>query len=44
MLWKERNAITFNRRATPAAQLDQQIADECNDWCMAGYRQLMSLL
>lgn len=44
MLWKERNARTFNRIATPAPQLVQQIEVKLNDRCLAGYKHLVSLM
>ncbi|XP_066334381.1 uncharacterized protein [Miscanthus floridulus] len=43
MLWKEWNARTFNRIATTATQLVQNIDDELNVWVLAGYRHLSSL-
>jgi hypothetical protein len=38
MLWKERNARTFNRTATSAPQLSVLIKEEADAWCAAGYR------
>ena len=44
LLWKERNARTFNRVATSAAELGIQIMEEADGWCLAGFRQLTPLL
>jgi hypothetical protein len=44
MLWKERNARTFNGIATSAAQLAHRIQDEIQSWCLAGYKHLRSLM
>jgi hypothetical protein len=44
MLWKERNARTFNRISTSAAQLGVLIQQEIDEWCLAGYKQLRSLM
>jgi hypothetical protein len=44
MLWKERNARTFNRTAASAAQLVLRIHDEAQSWCVAGNKQLRGLL
>jgi len=44
LLWKERNGRTFNREATSAAQMDVLIHEEIDAWCLAGYKQLRSLL
>lgn len=43
-LWKERNARTFNGIATSPLDLALKIQEEANEWCLAGYRQLLSLL
>jgi len=43
-LWKERNARTFNRVATTPMQLAASIEEEANEWCLARYRRLRSLL
>jgi hypothetical protein len=42
--WKERNARTFNRTSTGPASLALKIQEEANEWCLAGYKQLLSLL
>ena len=44
MLWKERSARTFNRISTSAAQLEVLIQQEIDEWCLAGYKQLRSLM
>ena len=44
MLWKERSARTFNRISTSAAQLEVSIQQEIDEWCLAGYKQLRSLM
>jgi hypothetical protein len=44
LLWKERNARTFDVVATPAARLVSVIKDEADSWCAAGYRSLGLLL
>jgi hypothetical protein len=38
LLWKERNARTFNGVASLVAQLGTLIQEEFNAWCMAGYK------
>jgi hypothetical protein len=43
-LWKERNARTFNGTSTAPASLALKIQEEANEWCLAGYKQLLSLL
>jgi len=44
-LWKERNARTFNgTAASPEAFLARKILEEANDWCLAGFKHLMSML
>jgi hypothetical protein len=40
LLWKERNARTFDAVATPAVRLVSMIKDEADSWCAAGYRSL----
>jgi hypothetical protein len=42
-LWKERNARTFNRVASSAAQLLQTVEQEIALWCAAGYKHLGTL-
>jgi hypothetical protein len=37
LIWKERNARTFNGVATTPAQLEPLIQDEIDSWCLAGY-------
>lgn len=44
LLWKKRNARTFNNAASKANQLAARIEEEANEWSMAGYRHLRSLL
>jgi hypothetical protein len=44
MLWKERNVRTFNRISTSAAQLGLLMQQEIDEWCLAGYKQLRSLM
>jgi hypothetical protein len=44
MIWKERNARTFNGIASSAAQLEGLIQQEFDAWCMAGYNHLSSLV
>lgn len=43
-IWKERNARTFNATSTLANQLALQIQEEANNWCLAGYKHLLSSL
>ena len=43
-LWKERNARTFQARATGAQRLAALIKDEANVWCEAGNGHLATLL
>jgi hypothetical protein len=46
-LWKERNSRisrTFLRPATDATTLAVSIMAEAEEWCVAGYKQLLSLL
>jgi hypothetical protein len=44
LIWKERNARTFNGEATTPMQLCSLIQDEVDSWSLAGYRHLMSLM
>jgi hypothetical protein len=44
LIWKERNARTFNGVATTPAQLESLIQDEIDNWCLAGYSQLRTLM
>jgi hypothetical protein len=44
LLWKESNARTFNGVATSAVQLGVLIQEEFDNWCLAGYKHLRSLL
>ena len=44
MLWKERNARTFNNVAATAAQLAAIIKVEAESWCQAGFKQLGRLM
>jgi hypothetical protein len=44
MLWKQRNARTFENVPSTAVQLASMISDEADDWCAAGNRHLASLL
>ena len=44
MLWKERNARTFNGVATSATQLGVLIQGEIDTWCLAGYKHMSSLM
>jgi hypothetical protein len=44
LLWKERNARTFNGVASSVAQLGTLIQEELDAWCMAGYKHLSSLV
>jgi len=44
MIWKERNARTFNGVATSAVRLGVMIQEEVDAWCLAGYRQLGALM
>lgn len=44
MLWKERNARTFNASATPAPQLVLGIQEEADTWCKARFKHLASLM
>jgi hypothetical protein len=39
MIWKERNARTFNGIATSPAQMGTMIQEEVNTWCLASYRR-----
>ena len=43
-LWKERNSCTFDEVSTDAAGLACSILGEAEEWCLAGYKQLLSLL
>jgi len=43
-LWKERNSRTFDGVSTDAAGLACSILGEAEEWCLAGYKHLMSLL
>ena len=43
-LWKERNARTFQARATYAQRLAALIKDEAGVWCEAGNGHLATLL
>jgi hypothetical protein len=38
LLWKERNARTFNRIASSLVQLLENIEQEVAMWCAAGYK------
>jgi predicted negative regulator of RcsB-dependent stress response len=42
-LWKERNARTFNAVSTPADRLVSAILNKAEEWCLAGFKQLLSL-
>jgi hypothetical protein len=44
MIWKKRNARTFNGVATSPAQMGTMIQEEVNTWSLAGYRQLQALM
>jgi hypothetical protein len=44
LLWKERNARTFNGVATSAVQLGVLIQEKIDAWCLAGYKHLRSLM
>jgi hypothetical protein len=44
MLWKERNARTFDGVSRSAASVTIMIQDEAEEWCLAGYKHLLSLL
>lgn len=44
MLWKERNARTFNGKASSPVQLLRLILDEAVLWCASGFKQLRALL
>lgn len=44
MLWKERNARTFNAMSSTAPQLAADIQEQADLWCAAGCRQLRTLL
>lgn len=43
LLWKERNARTFQRLASSPAQLLDIIEQEISLWCAAGYKHLVAL-
>ena len=43
-LWKERNARTFNGVSTDAGGLASAILGEAEEWCLAGFKHLLSLL
>jgi hypothetical protein len=43
LLWKERNARTFNRIAAFPVQLLESIEQEVSMWCAAGYKRLGAL-
>ena len=43
-LWKERNARTFDGKSLSPAGLAIRIQEEANQWCLAGYKHLLSLL
>lgn len=42
-LWKERNARTFNGQSSSPARLALKIQDEAKEWCLVGYRHLLSV-
>ncbi|WVZ88335.1 hypothetical protein U9M48_034869 [Paspalum notatum var. saurae] len=44
LLWKERNARTFDGVLSTPAQLASRILEEANAWCAAGFKQLAGLL
>lgn len=44
LLWKERNARTFDGLPCSVAQLGTRFREELDAWCMAGYKHLASLL
>jgi hypothetical protein len=43
-LWKERNARTFAGPQASPMDLARKILEEAGDWCLAGYKHLLSLL
>ena len=43
-LWKERNSRTFDGVSTDGAVLVCSILGEAEEWCLAGYKHLLSLL
>jgi hypothetical protein len=44
MLWKERNARTFDAIASPTPLVASRIHGEADSWCLAGFRHLAFLL
>jgi hypothetical protein len=44
LLWKERNARTFDGLPCSVAQLGTRFREELDAWCMAGYKHLASHL
>lgn len=42
-IWKERNARTFNGTTADPSRLARLIQVEASEWCLAGYRHLLSL-
>ncbi|CAD6268588.1 unnamed protein product [Miscanthus lutarioriparius] len=44
LIWKERNARTFNGVGRPAADLAALIQDEASSWCQAGFTHFRLLL
>jgi hypothetical protein len=44
LIWKERNARTFDVVATTPALLESLTQDEIDNWCLAGYNQLQTLM
>ena len=43
-LWKERNSRTFDGVSTDVAGLACSILSKGEEWCLAGYKHLLSLL
>jgi hypothetical protein len=41
---KGKNARTFSGQSSTPGHLALRIQDEANEWCLAGYRHLLSLL
>jgi hypothetical protein len=44
LIWKERNARTFNGVSKSPAILEGLVLEEANLWCLAGFNRLQSLL
>jgi hypothetical protein len=43
-LWKERNTGTSDRNPTSLGNLAREIQEEADEWCLAGFKHLLSLL